>query len=391
MKPVLIAASDGISRGEKAKARAEFNNTVHGGRGLFAGIVFLFHVVNSGLPTLPFLALPAVSFLLRCSEYGVELFFCISGYVIAGTLRRSRSPLSFLADRAIRIFPALWATVLAIVLAGHFTGTRGFADLSSASLAWLLPANMLALPGILPFPLFHPAAWSLSYELAFYLACALGWSLRDRLGKPVLWVLVPLGVVGLGFYPRGLFFLCGVLAAEGLGKRRQLAALIRHPGWFLLAFLLLWQTIQVLTLPHHIIDTTLYEWMLDERFPVALLAFAAATIGFAGLVEGQGLLGRFLRLPPLQFMGTISYSFYLWHPIIMSGIKAAMVRFGLVDFVGLYAQLTFFALALPPALLISMASQRILERNVGLWLRRRMHHSAPLQTAAIAAQAGPVA
>ncbi len=360
------------------KQRPQFNREVHGARGLFSSAIYVFHVVNSGLATYPLLAAWPAIFLLRTTEFGVELFFCISGFVIAGTLRRARGPGSFLADRMIRIFPVLWATVVVISILGFITRTHGFQGLSVARYLLWLPANLLALPNFIPVPLYHPAAWSLSYEAMFYLACAAGWWLRVRRGASILWLGVPIAAVAFAFYPRGIFFLAGVLVAEGVGRQRWATRLIRYPIPLLLLFLCAWREVQVLSRPVPLTMSTMFEWAHDIRLPLAILAFAAATLGFAGLAAGRGWLGRFLTLPVMQYLGTISYSFYLWHPIVMAGVKRAMYVSGVVRAAGPAAQLAFFLLALPPSLLAAHYSQLILERSAGQWLRRRLHHPAPL-------------
>ena len=377
------------------KQRPQFNREVHGARGLFSSAVYVFHVVNSGLPTFPLLAAwPAID-LLRTTEFGVELFFCISGFVIAGTLRRARSPSSFLTDRMIRIFPVLWATIVVISILGFITRTHGFQGLSVARYLLWLPANLLALPNFIPVPLYHPAAWSLSYEAAFYLACAAGWWLMARRGAGLLWLGVPIAAIAFAFYPRALFFLAGVLVAEGLvdkglGRWRWAARLIRYPLPLLLLFLCAWREVQVLSRPIPLTMSTMFEFAHDIRLPLTILAFTAATLGFAGLVAGRGLLGRFLTLPVMQYLGTISYSFYLWHPIVMAGVKRAMYVSGMVRAVGPGAQLAFFLLALPPSLLVAHYSQLILERGAGRWLRQRLHHPAPLAARAEAIHPAPL-
>jgi peptidoglycan/LPS O-acetylase OafA/YrhL len=368
------------------EAVARFNRPVHGARGLFASAVYVFHVVNSGLATWPFLQTFAALFLLRTTEYGVELFFCISGYVICGTLRRARSPGAFLEDRAVRIFPVLWSTIFVIVALGLVTGVRGWAAMDKVTLLWELPANLLVLPGIFPIHLLHPAAWSLSYEMCFYLACALLWSLRLWGGRRAVWAMVPAAAAMLALDPRGLPFLSGVLVAEGYLSSPRLAGLLRYPLPLLLIFLMAWHEIQILSLPNLLILTNLFEWAHDFRLPLAILAFVAATLAFGGIAAGHGLLGRFLRTPVLQYLGTISYSFYLWHPIVMSGVKIAMIHTGLAAAAGYGAQALFLVLALPPSLLLAHASQRVLERGAGIWLRHRLHHPVPLQTAALATE-----
>lgn len=360
------------------QGRARFNQGVHGARGLFAFLVFVFHVVNSGLQTIPILRTAPAQFILRTPEYGVELFFCISGFVIAGTLSRARSPQAFLEDRAIRIYPVLSASVLAIVGLGFLTHVHAYPG-SVQSLGWIVPLNMLALPGALPLPIIHPAAWSLSYEIFFYLFCAACWVLRSRLGRALPWVAGPVGIVMIVFYPRAIFFAAGVLVARGWLRHPFLRRATDYPLLFILLFLGTWRFIQQLTLPQHITTTTLLDWATDARLPLAVLAFLFATLGFAGIVEGHGSFVAFLRTRPLQYLGTISYSFYIWHPIVMSGAKTALLRFGAVATAGEGAQLLFFIVALPPSLLLAHVSERLLERRLAVALRQRLYHSPPRQ------------
>lgn len=360
------------------RTHEHFNPNVHGARGLFAFTIFVFHVVNSGLSTFAPLSTAAGFFLTSISEYGVELFFCISGYVIAGTLRRARGPMEFLGDRAIRVYPVLWASILVIVALGMATRTHGFENQTALQLLTELPANLLALPGILPLDNIHPAAWSLSYEMAFYLVCAAAWGLRRRFGPTAYRLIVPVAAVLIICYPRGALLLAGMMVAEGWPRAGPLLRLTRHPLPLLLLFLLCWRTIQSLSGPHHIVATTLLQWAGDERLPLALLAFTAAGLGFRGIVAGHGVLGVLLRSRPLYYLGTISYSFYLWHPIVMSGIKAVLLHGHILQNAGIWAQTLFFVVALPPSLAVSHASQRVLEQRFAAWTRRRLRHTPPM-------------
>ena len=44
-------------------------------------------------------------------NYGVQLFFLISGFVIFMTLERTRSAMDFVVSRFSRLFPAYWAAM----------------------------------------------------------------------------------------------------------------------------------------------------------------------------------------------------------------------------------------------------------------------------------------
>src|SRR5690349_1463494 len=53
----------------------------------------------------------------------VPMFFCLGGFLVAGSLERANSLLTFLGLRFLRIFPALWVDILfsALVLGPFLT------------------------------------------------------------------------------------------------------------------------------------------------------------------------------------------------------------------------------------------------------------------------------
>jgi len=380
-----LTAAGSTLRGRAGQGH--FNHTVHGARGLFALFIFIYHIVNSGYATWPFLTLRPIDFLLRSTEFGVELFFCISGYVICGALRRAGGPLAFLEDRSIRIYPALWASIGAIIGIGLLRHGPVFGFVIGQVPARHVVMSLLALPGILPVGSLNPVGWSLSYEMCFYVFCAAGWSMRRAAGRVSILVLAPVAAVMLALYPRSIFLLSGVLAAEGYLADRRVQRLAQYPVPWLLSFLILWRAIQVLSLPREFTETTLFGWALDVRLPLALLAFIAATLGFAGLAAGHGGLGRLLRTRLFQYFGTISYSFYLWHIIVVAVVASALRNTGLLDRAGDAVRALLFIAALPPSVIVAHASQRVLERGAGVWLRRRLHHAVPFQVSALKAEA----
>lgn len=311
---------------------AGFSKPIHGARGVFALSVVIFHVYNSKLPAFPSPWLVEQAF--ASLKFGVELFFAISGFVIVGTMARAQSPLAFIADRATRIYPVLWAVLLVAIPAMLLDGDQSLAGHGPLVALGILIGNFLALGPILPVPVIYGVAWTLSYEFAFYL---LGFVvlLGRRRSLDLTWVVVALGLTYCIFAPRALFFLAGVLAATGLAERSPLRHLSRAPGFCLIAFLCFWQATSNATSPH--IDPV-YQWGRAFHWLTGPLAFLAAAAAINGLAHGRGLTSQILQWRPLLWLGTVSYSLYIWHPLVLGTFKSVMYKLHLPAMLGLWSQ-----------------------------------------------------
>jgi peptidoglycan/LPS O-acetylase OafA/YrhL len=341
-----------------------FNRGIHGARGLFAAMVFVYHVVNSGLPTFAFVAgSPFELYLLRALKFGVELFFGVSGFVIIGALVRAPSIPAFLWDRVTRIYPLLWITLIAIIVG------------SIATDRWLPPTpdillNFVAPPPFFPLPQINPAAWSLGYEISFYALCALAFSTRHRLGR--LWwpAIVAISAVALIFFPKAILMPMGLLIASGRTDRRIIQRMAAYPGVFLLLFLVLWRWIEVSTTGDMM---TLTPFAGAQWWMVAPLMVVAALFGLAalrGIANDRGWLSALLLTHVFQWLGTISYSLYLWHPVVMGTIKPLLSNVGVFTYSGEASQLVFAIIALPPSLFVAHVSQQWIETRLTRALRR---------------------
>jgi peptidoglycan/LPS O-acetylase OafA/YrhL len=347
-------------------AKPTFNPAVHGARGLFAIMVFVYHVVNSDLATFAFVKNTVFeTYFLRSFKFGVELFFGISGFVIVGALARAPSVRSFLWDRVTRIYPLLWTTLIAIsmvsITVGHWMPP--FTD-------WLL--NFLALPPFFPLPQVNPAAWSLGYEITFYTLCALCWALRKRGGHTWLVVAIAAGTILIILFPRAALMPAGILAATALAASPIIKRFASSPGFLLLAFLIGWRFLDLASGGDIAMMTPLEQpyavWMMLSFPAVAIGLIGSLTM--IGIVNGDGFLGTVLRTRSLQWLGTISYSLYLWHPVVMGGLKAALTKIGAFDAVGPGAQLLFATVSLLPSLIVAHYSQRWIELRLTRALRR---------------------
>jgi peptidoglycan/LPS O-acetylase OafA/YrhL len=332
------------------------NRQIHGLRGFSTLAVFVYHVYGMGtLWNFWPAALNPVAPVFSSAKHGVEIFFIISGYLITGSLIRHASAAKFLVDRAIRIYPVFLTIQLIVFGLGPAIHYKWLSGISAPAWAVAFVENALFLPGIFDLPLAQLNAWSLSYEAAFYLLAAASYVLIRRLGRwPVMVALTVVLAVLIPLYARAVFFMPGV-AIYFLAQRRSISL----PAW-----------LGVLSLPALI--ATLALLTVAETVGGAIyIAALAGFLFFLGVVEGRGLLSAMLRSRFLQYLGTISYSFYLWSPVVTFPMKLVIERYlhGRLDdliIVTLFATIGFAA-----SVAVAHVSYKVLEDGGGRWLHRR--------------------
>lgn len=324
-----------------------FRPDIEGLRGVAVLLVVLFHAGIAGV---------AGGFI------GVDVFFVISGFLITGLLLREREQtgsvdlLGFYARRARRILPAA-VVVIAITLP---VAVLVLDPLSRAPVVIDGLASALSIGNIrfafvagdyfstvgTPSPFLH--FWSLGVEEQFYLIWPLllifaGRSSRPRLGIGLVlgsvivsslvanlvvtdaavnwafyslptraWQLAIGGLLALATLPRGVRLPGSSSRSAGSARStrsarsaKPTAALAEPPamllavvGWLGLV-VVLWSA-----------------WALDESIAYPGAYALVPTLGAAAMIAAGG--SRFgprlaLGLPPVRFLGRISYSLYLWH------------------------------------------------------------------------------
>jgi peptidoglycan/LPS O-acetylase OafA/YrhL len=365
-----------------ARAQRDFNASLNGYRGFCALLVFGFHLGSAGVVTLPHgsPAADGVAALWISLAYGVEMFFMISGFVILGSLLRHATLGGFLQDRFVRIYCAWIPALIAVTAVCVVLHLKMFAEPTVPEGLGIFVGNLFLLPPLLPLPLVHQGSWSLSYEWVFYLLAVLGvWLMRRRSSQS--WPIaawIALSTLFVCLYPRSLFFLTGVIVFCGQDWFRRRARWLQWPLASLLIFLVAWR---VTGADKASLGQTLFTWIGGKQGLAAAVAFVASIHLFASITLDASRQFGFLRSRAFQFLGTISYSFYLWHALIMSATKRLAAGY-LVPRCGLAAGFLFFLVSsLALGILVSWASWSLFEVRLARRVRRLL---SPLPRGSVA-------
>jgi len=274
---------------------------------------------------------------------GVDVFFVISGYLIVGLIEAdlregSFSFADFYARRVRRLYPALF-TVLVVtslwaVWRMLWVDLEDFARSLAAAVTYLTNVLFYSQTGYFTEeatikPLLH--TWSLAVEEQFYLLVpallvAMHALLSPRWRK-ALWAVLVAGSFALCLVlvardKAAAFYLLPTRAWE-LGVGGMLA--LTGSGWFARSRLLA-EASGVLGLVAVLYAMTVFNGNIpypDVRAAVPVLG--AAMIIAAG-ADPRTWVARLLSLPPVVFVGRISYPLYLWHwPLVV------MVVYGRFD------------------------------------------------------------
>lgn len=244
---------------------------------------------------------------------GVDLFFVLSGYLIYGSLiSRPQNFLRFMGRRLARIYPA-FCVVFAIYVLLSFLRPEESKLPPRALEAWTyVLQNFLMLPGLFPIDPIISVAWSLSYEMFYYLAvplCIALFGLRKRSGAVRVWFFVAVAAAIAGYcalyggHVRLIMFVAGILLHEALRKPQAAAPRSGYALALLVAAL----------------ATTTMPYAGPGAFTVKILILFAAffTVCYACFQQPDAWLARGFCWAPLRWLGNMSYSYYLLHGLAL--------------------------------------------------------------------------
>jgi peptidoglycan/LPS O-acetylase OafA/YrhL len=360
-------------------------------------------------------------------NYGVFVFFLISGYIVPASLERKGSVRTFWVSRLFRLYP-LYLLAVGVAVAFYLTNV-GSARGEDAHPQGSFLAQLLMMSNVLSGQNLPNVVWSLSYEMIFYLLLTA--LFIARVHKRSSWYALAFAVAAVvlgGLLPRqyltghvaplhvvalvaDLSVLAGLAFAVVMrGMSRLLgAALAAVVAVVLLAFnggwIWPWEALSILALMFtgtmfYRAEQGQYPWRKAIAIGVAVLGLAlvaglwhsrawgmsahaellwsrrwVTAFGLAALTFALGLTFRRVRWPrALTWLGLISYSVYLLHPLVIEAYHhwypSRQHHFYLQVLIALGLLVIVIALSSVTYLCVERPMQNV-GRRVGRWLDAR--------------------
>lgn len=274
---------------------------------------------------------------------GVELFFFISGYIIAFPFLAGHAPSlkQFFKRRLLRLEPpyilALSICLLLLVASGYHPADAPSFNKSSIPLWQSFLASIVYCHGILfqAPPRLNPPLWSLEIEIQFYILApfllaaylAIGERRRRLRVGAVLLVVAIVGQAALAgdgfmnfFLPSHFYaFWLGILFCDQAVANDPFKAPARHRyDLALIAGLLIF-----------LVSASLFYAFTSIAAVAATLAMRASGIALIYVGASRGVIGRKLfGAPWITFIGGACYSIYLTHVPLLQA--ASVVAFHVI-------------------------------------------------------------
>ncbi len=325
---------------------------------------------------------PILDWLCEQGELGVEVFFVISGFVIAHALRPLRISGAgvgrFMLRRLVRLQPAYWAVLFATFTVNAVATHYGIIHRPPVSPGVVL-VNMFCLQDILPVYAPVSVAWSLCAELQFYLFFVLLlWSfqwLRERVPRRLARLVV--------FGPPAV---ASLLLAAGHGPVLR-GIYLDHWHLFFLGTVTYWTLMGVMS--------SIWFWIYLVFALVLCNGQLLGGVGAGLAIQGFARLGlldskAFGRV--LAYLGSRSYSIFLVHVLIGSNLARLLLRLNWVTETYLVL-VGFFVVSLAASIIAAEILFRLIEWPSHRLARRITYESSsasPVRAGADAEQVFPV-
>jgi peptidoglycan/LPS O-acetylase OafA/YrhL len=323
---------------------------------------------------------------------GVQLFFVLSGFLLflpyakwLFGLQAQPSARLFYRRRALRVVPAYWVSLLILLPTVPLTAARLLDGVAHAAfLSNALPDSVYTINGVF---------WTMAIEVQFYvLLPIMAWATVRvaRRTRPLL------GLVALAIATMGISALADRLSTvDAVANLPQAGLLVGQPSvWNWLAVF----CCGMLVAAAYVYVRQVWRPALAARRMLTVAATAAFCAGIglavaiafvpalhkvpmktqlygmayaavlAGLVFGPRVLRYAFELRVVRFVGLISYSFYIWHTIVLAILAPALPTAPSVQL----AVVRLALVGLPASIAVAYVSYMLSERPF-LGARKQAH------------------
>lgn len=265
---------------------------------------------------------------------GVDLFFMISGFVIMLSTEKDSSSLSFVTKRFFRIYPVYFTCLMFFMFAsskpidGNFLKALFFINLNLASHAPWFGYTLVY------------TAWTLMFEVFFYIIFTIAMSISWRYRLQIASLIILATVSSLNYIYNGGFKISGydaIPVAPNASDIMLVARVLSSPMFFefIAGMVIYWLYSKIKP----------SENLLKLSKPILLTAVMLFLLFFmSGYNGGHGLFncGIFAAVlltalviyekshsiknsPLLHYLGDISYSLYLVHPLVLITLSSGVI------------------------------------------------------------------
>jgi len=297
---------------------------------------------------------------MQTGQHGVTIFFVLSGYLITARLLQEpagRIDLrSFYIRRFFRLMPVAWAYLALLWITSRISGERWISGGEIASCVFFVRNFFGAGPS-----LYAAHFWSLSIEEQFYLfwPCLLlmaGMRASRWLALTGAFIIAAYRAIHWAHYDHQWLGFQTQVRADALLIGCLLALLLAEPRLRLIAqrcgkFLWLPALIALL------FAIASFHWL-----PPLFECIAIAVLIAASILHAHSLFVRPLLFPALLWMGTISYSVYVWQQFFFV-YRGAAITIPLLCLMPVFALGSYYWIELPSARLGQRIAGRLTSKQ----------------------------
>jgi len=263
--------------------------------------------------------------LRNIGSVGVDLFFVLSGYLIYGTIISKNRPfLPYIRRRINRIYPTFTVMfVIYLALSVAMPENSKVPTEIGAGITYLLQSFLLMAPLFADINQLIAVAWSLNYEIFFYLFIPVFVTLsqiRNWSGNQRIMLFVVATIIGYLYcynyqgHIRLLMFIAGMILFEVINNCKQEKATPYLGGILFTLSLIACVQLMLYKIPNG-------SWWRQVIIYIGFFMLCYECFSW------NSPTAKLFSITPLRWLGNMSYSYYLIHGLVVQAAIIVVAKF----------------------------------------------------------------